>query len=290
MFTLNPLQVQVALQDICPPYSGSSFQASILDFSISTWYFLVYHVRRKMENNTPAFNCFPQKGHVSFLVLVFWLELVTLFHSTNGGAGKHSLPPVWGGEENWKYQWALVTSITTSKYTVLVSFGTRAAESSLNLTNNVIEHRQECYHMGVGFPCLVFSCSVGMVSLKVNKSSTWYNPDIARNGFVFFPAQNFLPKIIPLMLSLLFLPSNKERSELTYFSLFNPKFPLYKECLFSDYKNSMQREKSIEPIFPCSLRKFCPLSFLKLKQLWSLHWLKQYSLLITHQCIIHTAS
>ena len=56
-----------------------------------------------------------------------------------------------------------MTSITTSKYTVPVSFGTRAAESSLNLTNNVIEHRTRVLSHGGWFalPHVLMLCGHG---------------------------------------------------------------------------------------------------------------------------------
>ena len=72
-------------------------------------------------------------------------------------------------------------------------------------------------------------------------SSTWYDPDGARGGFVFLSAQTFLATIIPLMLSYFY-----QRKILGYHISLLPQPQIsFTQRAFSDYKNSMQRGEAL---------------------------------------------
>ena len=104
-------------------------------------------------------------------------------------------------------------------------------------------------------------------------SSTWYDPDRARDGFVFFctnlSGNNYSSH------AFLFLP--KKDLGLPYSSPSPiPNFFYIEDVLWLQ-KTACREQKPFEPILPCSLREFYPLS-LKSKK-----WRSLYSL-----CTIHS--
>ena len=232
-----------------------------------------------MGKNTPTLNVFPRRDtHHFYSQPTGWNQ--SHCSTPNSWRGRNTQPllcPRRGG--NCKYQWALVKS--TSKYIVLFQFETRAIESSLNLKDLKIWDKSVIIQE---LACLA-PCSMDMVSVKVQ-----YLPHDTIQielgvALCFFLHKPFWQQ---LFLSC-FLIFTKERSWVTIFLSFpNPKFLLHRGRSLTT-KTACREEKLFEPIFPCSLREFYPLS-LKFKKMKIITLTLQYSLVITHQCIIHIAS
>ena len=123
---------------------------------------------------------------------------------------------------------------------------------------------QKCYTRA-GLPCLA-PCLMDMVSVKVQ-----YLPHDTIQIELGVALYFFLHKPFWQQLFLsCFLIFTKERSWVTIFLSFpNPKFLLHRGCSLTT-KTACRGEKPFEPIFPCSLREFYPLS-LKFKKWRSLH-------------------